>query len=81
MAGSETISRNSTMDSLQDKSNRSLYWFNAVIDELNRGEKNVSFNNSVLTMLLREPLAGKSNTAIICNIRSDVIDETMPALK
>lgn len=79
MAGCEP----ETMDplSVENESNKSLRQFNAVVDELNRGESNVNFNNSVLTMLLRESLVGNSNTAIICNVRTDEVEETISRLK
>lgn len=67
--------------SVENESNKSLRQFNAVVDELNRGESNVNFNNSVLTMLLRESLVGNSNTAIICNVRTDEVEETISRLK
>lgn len=71
VAACEPMTESPSSESLQDEGNKSLYWLSVVIDGLNDGENNINFNNSILTMLLREPLTGKSNTAIVCNVRPD----------
>lgn len=71
-------------DSLLGKVNddkKSLMWLNFVISELSEGKKDIKFCNSILTNLLQESLAGNTNTAIICHIRSDIVDETISTLK
>ncbi|XP_037032465.1 kinesin-related protein 13-like isoform X1 [Bradysia coprophila] len=81
VAGGELMTEVPLSDTMESVSNKSLYWFNVVIEGLNKGEKNINFNNSVLTALLREPLTGKSNTAIICSIRPDDVEETISTLR
>ncbi|XP_037032467.1 kinesin-related protein 4-like isoform X3 [Bradysia coprophila] len=81
VAGCDPMTEVPLSDSLDDESTKSLYWFNVVVNGLHKGEKNINFNNSVLTTLLRESLTGTSNTAIICNIRPDVVEETISTLK
>lgn len=61
--------------------NRSLLNLNYVVHGLSKGKKDIQFCNSILTNLLQESLAGKSNTAIICNITECAVDETMGTLK
>lgn len=81
MAGSEQMATVPLSNLLNEDSNKSLYSFNAVIDGLSKGEQDISFKNSVLTSLLRESLVGKSNTAIICNVRADEVKDTISTLK
>ncbi|XP_037032466.1 kinesin-like protein KIN-7I isoform X2 [Bradysia coprophila] len=80
VAGCEPMTKIPISDSLEDETTKSLYWLNVVINELDKGEKNINFNNSILTALLRESLTGTSNTAIICNIRADEVTETASTL-
>lgn len=86
MAGSEQAcdsdGRSDSHSISTDKlNNKSLLSFNFVINELSEGKMDINFCNSSLTNILQEQLAGNSNTAIICNIRKDVVAETISTLK
>lgn len=80
VAGCGIDSKDSLLGKVNDDK-KSLMWLNFVISELSEGKKDTQFCNSILTSLLQESLAGNTNTAIICNIRADVVDETISTLK
>lgn len=67
-------------DSSGDGSNTSLLWLKTVINALSKGEKDIKFNKSILTTLLRESLIGKTYTALVCNVKAVEIVETISAL-
>lgn len=82
VAGSELISGNSDNAPIkEDDNNKSLLWLNFVIHELSEGKQDIDFHNSRLTHIMQESLAGNANMAIICNIRTDAVGETISTLK
>ncbi|ANQ06185.1 Uncharacterized protein PCOAH_00004150 [Plasmodium coatneyi] len=63
--------------------NRSLSALSLCINELSKGNKNISYRNSILTRLLQDSLGGSSKTVFICTISSCVrnVRDTLSSLK
>lgn len=83
MTGSDLVSGTRSLDSQlknENDSNISLLWLNVVVNELSERKADINFGKSNLTQLIQESLT-RDSTAIICNIRKDVVDETISTLK
>ncbi|KJP87837.1 hypothetical protein AK88_02441 [Plasmodium fragile] len=63
--------------------NRSLSALSLCINELSKGNKNISYRNSILTRLLQDSLGGSSKTVFICTISSCMknVRDTLSSLK
>ncbi|ETW50179.1 hypothetical protein PFMALIP_01867 [Plasmodium falciparum MaliPS096_E11] len=63
--------------------NKSLSALSLCINELSKGNKNISYRNSILTRLLQDSLGGSSKTVFICTISSSMKNarETLSSLK
>ncbi|SBT31430.1 kinesin [Plasmodium ovale wallikeri] len=63
--------------------NRSLSALSLCINELSKGNKNISYRNSVLTRLLQDSLGGSSKTVFICTISASLknVRDTLSSLK
>ncbi|GAW79388.1 kinesin-19 [Plasmodium gonderi] len=63
--------------------NRSLSALSLCINELSKGNKNISYRNSILTRLLQDSLGGSSKTVFICTISACMRNarDTLSSLK